>query len=391
MTRGPAGWRVALGLSLGPAVANGLARFAYGLVLPSMREDLAWSYAAAGWINTANALGYLAGAVLAFWLIRRVDQRILFVAGLLLTALSLLACGFTRDVGWLTVWRVMAGIGGAPAFIAGGALVSTLFRDDPRRNALAIAVYFGGGGFGMLATGIGLPLLLDVTGTAGWPLTWVAMGLAALASLVPAAIAARAVEVPPLPGGQAGGVLPVAAMAPALAGYFMFAVGYIVYLTFIVAWMRTSGATPGAVALSWAAMAVAVVLSPFAWRPLLARVQGGAVLALACLTTAVGTILPLFGFGSLGFLLSGVVFGLALFIGPTSVTAFSRKNLPQSDWGRAVALFTILFAAGQTVGPVAAGLIADQTASIGLGLFAAALVLMAGAGLAALQRPLARP
>jgi len=46
-------WATALGLALGPAVA--LARFAYGLLLPSMRSDLSWSFAQAGAMNTANS------------------------------------------------------------------------------------------------------------------------------------------------------------------------------------------------------------------------------------------------------------------------------------------------------------------------------------------------
>jgi len=50
-------WWVTLGLALGPAVSNGFSRFAYGLVLPAMRDDLGWSYTEAGGINTANALG----------------------------------------------------------------------------------------------------------------------------------------------------------------------------------------------------------------------------------------------------------------------------------------------------------------------------------------------
>src|SRR5690606_37549643 len=53
--------RIALGLSMGAALSLGLARFAYGLLLPPMREDLGWSYLLAGSLNTANALGYLLG------------------------------------------------------------------------------------------------------------------------------------------------------------------------------------------------------------------------------------------------------------------------------------------------------------------------------------------
>src|SRR5262249_46508223 len=138
-------WAVALGLSLGPRVSNGLARFAYGLILPAMRQDLSWTYAEAGWVNTANAICYLIVALTALRYIDRVGARKLFVGGLVLTTLALLASGLTRDFWLQTLWRTLAGIGGAPVFIAGGAMVATLFKGDAARNALAIAVYFGGG------------------------------------------------------------------------------------------------------------------------------------------------------------------------------------------------------------------------------------------------------
>jgi len=56
-------WGMAFALSLGAAISLGMARFSYGLLLPPMRDDLAWSYTLAGAMNTANALGYLLGAM----------------------------------------------------------------------------------------------------------------------------------------------------------------------------------------------------------------------------------------------------------------------------------------------------------------------------------------
>ncbi|MBV9469483.1 MAG: YbfB/YjiJ family MFS transporter, partial [Abitibacteriaceae bacterium] len=53
---------LALGLCLAPAVAIGFGRFAYALILPAIRINLGWSYAQAGGLNTANAVGYLLGA-----------------------------------------------------------------------------------------------------------------------------------------------------------------------------------------------------------------------------------------------------------------------------------------------------------------------------------------
>src|ERR1700704_6008678 len=63
--------RLILVLSLAPIIGLGIGRFAYALVLPDMRDSLQWSYSAAGFMNTINAVGYLAGALVASRLIRR--------------------------------------------------------------------------------------------------------------------------------------------------------------------------------------------------------------------------------------------------------------------------------------------------------------------------------
>ena len=105
--RGP--MLIAFGLSFGPAVSNGLGRFAYAIILPAMRADLHWSSSRAGWINTANALGYLAGAVVALRTLRWGLRR-MFAIGMLLTAGTLLGSGLVTDYGLMTLFRFGAGV-----------------------------------------------------------------------------------------------------------------------------------------------------------------------------------------------------------------------------------------------------------------------------------------
>lgn len=381
-------WGIVAALALAPAIANGMGRFAYGLILPAMRDDLGWTYTEAGWINTANALGYLIGSLLALTLIMRVGARTMFVGGMLLTAVALLFSGLTSDFWLLTLWRILAGVGGAPAFITGGAIAAGVFRSDPLKNALAFALYFAGGGLGMLISGVTLPLLLDGQASA-WPEAWVGMGLVGFLAMVPVIWAARVV-VPPAsrPAGAARSWLPWRAMFAELAGYFLFAVGYIVYLTFIVAWMREAEASAVLVAVMWSLIGIAVMVSPFAWRGVLARYAGGAPLALANTATGLGTLLPLIVPGPAGVIASALVFGGSFFMSPTAVAAFGRANLPELQWGASIALFTTVFGVGQLLGPVAAGYIADTTSGIEVGLVASAVILLAAGALALLQKPL---
>ena len=382
-------WLIACGLSLGPAVSNGLARFAYGLVLPAMRQDLSWTYAQAGWINTANAIGYLIGSALVLRFVGTIGPRRLYICGMVVTTIALLASGLTRDFWLLSLWRIAAGIGGASVFIAGGAIASTLFRGDASRASLAIGLYYGGGGLGMLVTGLSVPLMIEQLGTASWPETWLLFGAMGAVATPLAVLAARAVP-DSVRGHQAAAKekLPVIAMLPALLGYFLFAIGYIVYLTFLVAWMRAQGASAVLVAATWGLLGAAVIASPFPWKRILASATGGGALALACAGIGVGTLLPLALPGAAGLLLSAAAFGLSLFIGPTAVTAFGRMNLSEGLWGQSVALFTTVFAVGQTLGPVAAGLIADASDGLTSGLLAAGLTLLLAAAVSAMQRPL---
>src|SRR3954465_7052114 len=85
---------LALALSLGAAVSLGVTRFAYALLLPPMREDLHWSYALAGAMNTANALGYLVGALITPRLMDRNGTSRLLIAGSALASLFMGLSGF---------------------------------------------------------------------------------------------------------------------------------------------------------------------------------------------------------------------------------------------------------------------------------------------------------
>ena len=385
-------WLALLGLILGVCVTNGFARFAYGLLLPAMQADLGWSYAQAGWLNTANALGYIGGALLTMVLIRRAGPARLFAFGMVTTAVALTATGQDPALWWQTLWRVLAGFFGAMSFATAGALAAQLFRDDPRRNALAIALLFGaGGGIGIVLAGAVLPLLLDRLGPAAWPMAWTLIGLVCFAFLPLGLWSAHALRPARLARAPEPQPLPIRQMLPQIGGYAGFGLGYIVYLTFLSAWMTELGARAELIALVWVLLGLCLCLSPFLWRPVLARFATGLPLALILVGVATGSLLPVLWPGGLGLAVSAAVFGLCVFMAPGAVTSFLRQNLPPDSWGPGLSLFTVVFAVAQTLGPFGAGLIGDLAQNIGVSLAVAAAVLLCGAGSALLQRRLAAP
>ncbi|MEZ5661019.1 MAG: YbfB/YjiJ family MFS transporter [Burkholderiaceae bacterium] len=249
----------------------------------------------------------------------------------------------------------------------------------------------GGGGLGMLVSGLLVPSILEAGSIRSWPLTWLVMA-GASESLWPVVCTMRAMPppaapAPGAPGANTAGQATLLGAWPALASYAMFAIGYLAYLTFLVAWMREQGVGSLMIALAWALLSLLVIASPFVWRGLLSRARAGGAIAAANAVTAVAVALPLWWPGIGGMLASAMIFGLAFFVVPTAATTFCRRYFDESQWPGAMAVFTLVFAAGQVLGPVAAGMIADHGGDLGGALAGASGVLFAGAVIALWQRP----
>lgn len=381
-------WLILAGLTLGVCVTNGFARFAYGLLLPAMRAELGWSYTQAGWLNTANALGYVVGAVLTLVLLRRLPPAPLFAFGVWTTAITLFATGLNEALWAQSLWRFAAGLLGAMSFATGGALAAALFTDNPRRNALSIAIYFGvGGGMGIVLSGLSLPLVLALYGTSAWAWGWIVIGVVSFAFCPFSLWAARQLR-PATGGAPRPAPVPLRRMLGEFGGYAGFGLGYIVYLTFIAAWMTAQDAPAWQIAGVWTLVGLCISASPFLWRGVFARFANGVPLALILVNIAIGSSLPVLWPGPVGLIISAIVFGLSVFMAPGAITNFTRQNLPQESWGAAISLFTVTFAVAQTLGPVGAGLIGDATGDIGASLLAASGILLIGALAAISQKRL---
>jgi predicted MFS family arabinose efflux permease len=379
--------RIALGLAVAPLVTIGLARFSYALLLPAMRADLGWSYAEAGAMNTANAAGYLAGAMIAASVAARIGARRAFLGGMLVTALALAASCVSGALPWLLAWRVLAGFAGAVAFVVGAGLAAAAATHAPRpRQGLVVATYFGGGGAGVLVASAIVPPVLELGGF-GWRLGWLAMGAAALAALALAwiAVPARAVAASPLPETQ-GARTGDGTMTATYLAYLLFGAGYIGYMTFIIALLRTASVSPGMIAAFWAVLGLASMASCFGWGEVFARLHAGRPMLVAMLVIAAGASLPLLTSAGAGLFGSAVLFGAGVMAMPAAVTVVARNALPPDAWTAALGRLTVVFGLGQCAGPIASGALADSAAGIATGLAASAILLVAGAAVALCQR-----
>ncbi|MGH3170775.1 MAG: YbfB/YjiJ family MFS transporter, partial [Trebonia sp.] len=262
--RRPAALAAGLGLMLGPALALGFGRFAYALVLPAMRAELGWSFVTAGSLTTANSFGYLVGAPATGVIARRVGERRSFVAALAVTTVALFASAGSGNLAVLLALRAVAGAGGAGCFVAGAGLAAQAGRNLPRsRASTLIAVYFAGGGVGIVISGLVVPAVL---GIGNWRAAWLALGglaLLAMAGAVPAARAMPETMADPERGRLES---PHWGSLSALLGcYALFGAGYIAYMTFIIAALKTQGAGETEVVVFWTVLGTTAAAAAFMW------------------------------------------------------------------------------------------------------------------------------
>jgi predicted MFS family arabinose efflux permease len=389
--------KLALALSLGAAVSLGIARFAYALLLPPMRDDLGWSYALAGGMNTANAAGYLLGALMMPMLLRRFGALRLLIGGAVWVSVLMVAGGFLTSATALLVQRLLAGLVSAWVFVAGGLLAARLGVLQPARAGFSLGLYYGGAGLGISVSALLVPAVLQAVSGAphGWAWAWWALGIASFVATAVLALAMRA-----MPGeahassasstssASPAKTAPVRRFGWALAGYTLFGAGYIGYMTFVIALLREQGAGPGDITVFYALLGLACVASSRLWSGLLDRFRGGGPQALLNVLLGAATLRAVASPAWPLTMASGLLFGAVFPSVVASTTALVRHNLPASQWAAGISAFTIMFAVGQIVGPTLTGWISDGAGGLGRGLAASALILWAGALLAARQKPL---
>jgi predicted MFS family arabinose efflux permease len=373
-------------LSLTPTVGLGIGRFAYALVLPDMRDSLGWSYSAAGFMNTINAAGYLSGALVASRLIKRFGLATSVRWSTVAAVLSLALCALSGNFFILSFARLLAGVAAAIGFVGGGALAATIAQSRPDRADFLLSLFYAGPGSGILLSGLIAPFVLQAFGPGSWWIVWWALTLLSVVMTLPLLL--TPLETSAGIAEAAPGQFAVRPILIYLAGYFLFGAGYIAYMTFMIAYVRDAGGGAAAQSAFWSLIGLSAFVTPWVWRRALALDRGGVSTAIILGVNAIGAALPLFGHSTAWLAASALVFGVSFFAVVGSTTAFVRFNYPPAAWPTAIAVLTIAFGIGQTLGPIATGAITDALGSLSYALNAGAAMLALGAVASVFQRRL---
>jgi MFS family permease len=418
MSRAPDG--AAIRAALWPGMAAliafmGLGRFAYTPILPEMLAAGVLDLRGAGWVASANFLGYLVGAIGAAAVRDRGLQARLARASMAATVAALAAMAVTDGVlAWLLV-RFAAGVASAVAMVFVSAQVlerMTAIGAADRTIWLYASVGVGIAGSAAMSQAVH-------AADGAWTHQWLAAAVAA-ALFTAAAWRGSAGggsagggaapggresggresggresggEVPAdrVPGGPVPvGAAPAAAAVPAprayratVLAYGLFGFGYVIHATYLPAMVREAGYSPAAASWVWVLVGLVALPSFVAWRALARRWGSGRAIAAGYAlegTTALATLAE----GSI--VAAGVAaIGLgATFLPVTGLALPHARALAATGGARAIGVMTAAFGIGQIVGPIVA---AQLAAGRGFGVpsLVAAVALFAAAVLMRLR------
>ncbi len=356
------------------AVAMGIGRFVYTPILPGMMEELHLSPANAGWIASANYLGYLVGAFVAAGGWAHGRERLLMLGGLGASTVLAALMGLSDTMVAFLVIRFLAGLASAFVMVFMASIVFSHINAASRGDLQAW--HFGGVGLGIAISAAMMAVL--VTEHAGWAAGWLWSAAISACGFVVVALLAnegplangQAVREPALPKDRS--------LMKIIVAYGLFGFGYVVTATFLVAIVRQGGGSRVFEAMVWMVAGLAGFPSTWLWQKIAGRIGLYAAYALACFIEVIGVTASVALGGYSGPLLGGLLLG-GTFIAITALgLQATRQQAPKAP-RRIFALMTASFGLGQIIGPIAAGLLAQASGNFFLAsIVAAAMLVVSG-------------
>ncbi|MDI3213260.1 MFS transporter [Arthrobacter sp. AL12] len=352
-----AGGRVGLAGAAVVGVAFGMARYAYGLTLPDIRQDLGLSELVLGLVASATFAGYLAGLLLTGPLATRHGSRTPTTIGGACGALGAVIVTVAQSPWLLALGVILAGSAGGFVWAPYSDIVtrSVPLRQQPR--TLAIITTGTSGGLVLLG---GLAALAAL---GSWRLIWAGTALAAVAAAAANLRLVPRTRPDPRPDGpRSTSSLARALRVPAAYSVVYFAV-VVIYFTYAADILDRGVLPAAAVPALYAAIGLSGMVG-VATGAAAQRLGTSRVAALSLVT--VGAALALLGLASdslTATAVSACIFGAGYMTGSAVLAVWTAELVPD----RAGAAFTGCLVVGAISSVAAPALAGAVIPGLGLG------------------------
>lgn len=354
----------------------GLARFIYTPLLPLMQEGTGFGDDWAGYLASANYVGYLLGALAATQVHGLELKKNLLRVSVILAALTNIMMGVTQNE-WL--WMLMRFISGLCS--VGGMIIGTsllMLVTPPAQSMQRLSIHFSAIGLG-LALGALWVLLFKSTQT--WAELWISSGMLIIILGAPA-LRFNNWSIHPLKQQAINQLkdIPISKLFLALfaAAYFCEGVGYVISATFLVSILQKQTTIPHLGDYAWLVVGLAMAPSCWLWIQLAKRIGEFPALISAYLVQSVGIILPVVSDSEVLAIVGAILFGGTV-IGIVSMVLIYGGRMAGSKPTTIMGLLTACFGIAQVVAPAFAGWMAERQGHFDTSLILAAAITVLGA------------
>lgn len=370
---------VLLGGIFSLAIAMGIGRFSYTVILPYMQSTFQFSSQVAGFLATSNYLGYFIGALVAGRMNlahhRISSLRVTLILSIVTTALM----GISDSTFVWYLLRFISGVSSAFIFVVASSIVLDYLSGIGKSNFSGI--FYSGVGLGIALSGI---IVSPLQKYFEWAGAWIGLAIISIilfsfivwwirepgerTNLQPSGNTEQNVKMFP----------PVGWIKWLIIAYALEGLGYIVTGTFIVSIAKESPTFHGDATTVWLVVGIAAIPSCIIWSTLAKKIGFVQTLFYSMLLQAIGIICPAINESALSLYISSILFG-ATFMGITTLaTTLARQILPVNS-NKILGYLTASYALGQMLGPSLAGVITSYTKSYNYSLVGASLVVFLGA------------
>lgn len=360
---------------LGVIATIGIARFAYTPMIPSMAAEIGLTDAVAGYLATANYVGYLCGAVAIAFIRDLATKAFLFKLGLILSVVTSSAMGLTTSEWLWAILRFLSGISSATGMLLGAGLLMHWYIKH--NKSAVLGGFFSGLGIGIVITAV-MAKLMDHH--LSWALQWQAYALISLLLILPIFrwLPDFSSEAPLPRKTQSGFSLPPLFLPALQVSYFCSGIGYVVSATFLMALAESTPELQGQGWLVWLVTGIACAPASRLWDNVIDKTDPWTALFLAFLLKA-ASILILIVSQNLGAVITSAILYGASFIGIVSMVLAMVGRLFPENPSKPMSRLTLSYGAAQIIAPAVVGNMAGHYGNYENGLILTLLFVILGA------------
>lgn len=328
-------------------VAIGLARFSFTSLLESMLFDRLTPQQT-GYLASMNYIGYLSGALMSVFVKDLVRKIRLFQLGMLTSIVTTFLLGVIEDISLWYLLRLLAGFGTALVVVVGGAIV--MLQLNMKDKTKAMGIHFSGIGIAIAITEIVSQLFLLQH---SWQITWIYLGIFA----IPLSLYAVPVLSEGLKHKDKIRKHPLALniftpyVRLLLFGYFSAGVGFVIQATYLPDIINSLDGLQGYGSLGW--LIVGVVGAPMSILSMRLAHRYGSInmIIIVSFFQIIGILIPTFSHAVWLNLLSAALYG-ATFISHVALFMHYGGKISEKNPVVLMGALTAVYSVGQVSAPL---------------------------------------